>query len=602
MNALLWVAVLAPFAGSLVLALFGASMPRKFAGATGCVSVFISLVMAAILGWQFLEHGARPVLSARANWIDYPPLHVDFGLRLDLLSLAWLEIITFVGLLIHIYASQSMLHEEGYSRFFCYMNLFVGSMLTLVLADNLLLLYLGWEGVGLCSYLLIGFWYKGINNCDSARKAFVVTRVGDTALLIALFILFDQGRTLNIHALIVGAGAMSGSVAAITAFLILGGAVGKSAQLPLQTWLPDAMAGPTPVSALIHAATMVTAGIYIIARMAPLFLRSDSAMLAVAVVGAVTLLYAGLSALAQWDIKRVLAYSTISQIGYMFLAMGVGAWTAAVLHFVTHAFFKALLFLAAGVVIDAQGDEHDIRKMGGLARALPVTFWTFLIGGASLSALPFVTAGFYSKELILAHVAARPFGAEWMLVVGLIGSLITAAYTFRVVFLVFVGEQKMEVRKRPGGLMTFSLVVLAFFSITGFVGWRQLDFGRASEQIVVGISCAIVLLGIYTAYVYYSRRDLSEAVARSSFGRAAHDFVRLGFGFDWLYERMFVIPLKTMARTNRSDFVDSFFHGLAATARAGGYALSLLQTGRVRNYAAALVFGSIVITVILLLR
>ena len=602
MSTMLWIVVLAPFAGSLVLALFGASMRRYVVGAIGCMSIFISFAIAVVLGLQFIGDGSRLILSARVSWIDYPPLHVDFGLRLDTLSVAWMEIITFVGFLIHIYASQSMYDENDYSRFFCYMNLFVGSMLTLVLADNLLLLYLGWEGVGLCSYLLIGFWYKSLRNCDSARKAFVVTRVGDTALLIAMFILFAHGRTLNIHALMAGLHGMTGSLAVIVALLVLGGAVGKSAQMPLQTWLPDAMVGPTPVSALIHAATMVTAGVYIIARMSALFLRADAAMLAVAVVGAVTLLYAGFCALTQWDIKRVLAYSTMSQIGYMFVALGVGAWTAAVLHFVTHAFFKALLFLGAGVVIDAQSDEHDIRKMGGLARALPMTFWTFLIGAASLSALPFVTAGFYSKELILAHAGKPPFGAHWLLLVGLVGSLITAAYTFRVVFLVFFGAQKMEVTKQPGKLMTFSLVVLAVFSIVGFVGWRQLDFGNASEQMLIGISCGIVLLGVYLAYVYYRRPGLFEAVSRSHIAVTVHEFMTCGFGFDRLYELLFVNPLKAVARANRADFVDSFFNGLAKTARSGSYALSLLQTGRVRNYTAALVFGSIVVTALLLLR
>ena len=304
---------------------------------------------------------------------------------------------TFVGLLIHIYAAQSMYDEDNYNIFFCYMNLFVGSMLTLVLADNLLLLYLGWEGVGLCSYLLIGFWYKDLVNCNSARKAFVVTRIGDTALAIALFMLAWQYRTFDIQTIINGAPTVA---VTLVTLLILGGAVGKSAQMPLQTWLPDAMAGPTPVSALIHAATMVTAGVYLIARLGNLFTQSTVAMLAVAAVGTITLLYAGFSALTQRDIKRVLAYSTISQIGYMFLALGVGAWLPATFHFVMHAFFKALLFLSSGGVVDGQNHEHDIFKMGGLWRALPVAFWTFLIGAASLSALPFITAGFYSKEAI----------------------------------------------------------------------------------------------------------------------------------------------------------------------------------------------------------
>ena len=284
------------------------------------------------------------------------------------------------------------------------MNLFVGSMLVLVLADNLLLLYLGWEGVGLCSYLLIGFWYKDASNGLAARKAFIVTRVGDTAMLIGLFILFHTLGTLQIQDLMHRASAhwaVGSPYAIAAAALLLGGAVGKSAQLPLQTWLPDAMAGPTPTSALIHAATMVTAGVYLIARTHVLYTLAPQVQFAVAVVGAATLLLAGFSALTQPDIKRVLAYSTISQIGYMFLALGVGAWAAALFHLMVHAFFKALLFLAAGIVIDALHHEHNIFRMGGLRKELPIAFWTFLIGGCSLAGLPLVTAGFVSKDLIL---------------------------------------------------------------------------------------------------------------------------------------------------------------------------------------------------------
>lgn len=596
MSALLWVIVLSPFAGALVLALLGASLPKKLAGAVGCASVGIAWVCALILGWHFFPSGAAAIRTASVGWIDVGWLHVGIGLRLDALSLAWLGIVTFVGFLIHLYASQSMYDEDGYSRFFCYMNLFVGSMLTLVLADNLLLLYLGWEGVGLCSYLLIGFWYTDRVNCDSARKAFIVTRVGDTALAIALFMLARQYHTLDMQTILHSAPA---TAATLTAFLILGGAVGKSAQLPLQTWLPDAMAGPTPVSALIHAATMVTAGVYLIARLGGLFTQAPVAMLAVAVIGAVSLLYAGLSALAQRDIKRVLAYSTMSQIGYMFLALGVGAWTAAVFHFVTHAFFKALLFLSAGVVIDGQHHEHDIFKMGGLRRAMPLAFWTFLIGAASLSALPFVTAGFYSKEAILGAVG---IDNHWLLNAGLVGSLITAAYSFRVVFVVFFGEQKLDVTRQPGFLMKLVLVILSLLSIVGFIGWPKLDLHEGAERILVLISSALVLIGIYAAYVYFTRRGWSEAVAGSAAGRVLHRFFFLGWGFDWLYERLFVIPLKAIARANKADAIDDAFTGVALVARSGGYLCSLLQTGRVRNYAAALVFGALVVTLLVLLR
>src|SRR5690348_7380797 len=312
-------------------------------------------------------------------------------------------VITFVAFLIHLYSTEYMEGDVGYSRFFAYMNLFVASMVTLVLADNLLLLYLGWEGVGLCSYLLIGFWYTDPANGRAARKAFIVTRVGDTSMVIGLFLIFQRLGTLNIQDLMHRAAQqwpVGAAVAIATSALLLGGAVGKSAQLPLQTWLPDAMAGPTPTSALIHAATMVTAGVYLIARTNVLFALAPPVQLAVAVIGAATLLMAAFSALAQRDIKRVLAYSTISQIGYMLLALGLGAWSAAMFHFMTHAFFKALLFMAAGAVIQSLHHEQDMFRMGGLRRELPLTFWAFLIGGSALAGMPLVTAGFFSKDLI----------------------------------------------------------------------------------------------------------------------------------------------------------------------------------------------------------
>src|SRR5690348_10448897 len=338
-------------------------------------------------------------------------------------------VITFVAFLIHLYSTEYMEGDVGYSRFFAYMNLFVASMVTLVLADNLLLLYLGWEGVGLCSYLLIGFWYTDPANGRAARKAFIVTRVGDTSMVIGLFLIFQRLGTLNIQDLMHRAAQqwpVGAAVAIAVSALLLGGAVGKSAQLPLQTWLPDAMAGPTPTSALIHAATMVTAGVYLIARTHVLFSLAPPVMLAVAVIGAATLLLAGCSALTQRDIKRVLAYSTISQIGYMFLALGVGAWAAAIFHLMTHAFFKALLFLSAGVVIQRLGEEHDIFRMGGLRHRMPLAFWSFLAGSASLAALPILTAGFYSKDLILWAAWSDGFGGKWLWGGALLGAFLTA--------------------------------------------------------------------------------------------------------------------------------------------------------------------------------
>jgi NADH-quinone oxidoreductase subunit L len=429
-------------------------------------------------------------------------------------------VVTFVGFLIHIYSAEFMIEDEGYSRFFAYMNLFVASMITLLLANNLLLLYLGWEGVGLCSYLLIGFWYRDPANGRAARKAFIVTRVGDTAMSLGLFMLFTRLGTLQIQDLMQRASEQwpTGSTyAVIAALLLLGGAVGKSAQLPLQVWLPDAMAGPTPTSALIHAATMVTAGVYLIARTHVLFSLAPAAQFAVAVVGAGTLLLAGFSALTQHDIKRVLAYSTISQIGYMFLALGVGAWQAAIFHFMTHACFKALLFLGAGVIINALDDEHSIFRMGGLRKELPVAFWTFLIAGCSLAGLPFITAGFFSKDLIIWETLSAERGHPGLWIAGMVGALLTSLYTFRLIFRVFFGPLGTPVTKRPGYAMTVPLLVLAFLSIVaGYLKQPLLDFlhsvlpptieaptGALTEIHSEAMAALVFLIGLYFAYLFH---------------------------------------------------------------------------------------------------
>ncbi len=625
MEQLLWIVVISPFVGALVLAVFGGYMPKKMAGTIGCASVGASWIAAMVLS-AIVRRGALD--SVLYEWMGVGGLRITIDLRLDALSMVMVGVITFVGFLIHLYAAQSMYDEDGYSRFFAYMNLFVGSMLTLVLAGNLVLLYLGWEGVGLCSYLLIGFWYRDSNNGNAAQKAFIVTRVGDTALAIGLFLIFVRIGSLDIRTITDiarGAWTPGGPVIATIAILIIGGAIGKSAQLPLQTWLPDAMAGPTPVSALIHAATMVTAGVYLIARLHVIFEMSQMAMMVVAVIGAATLVYAGFSALTQRDIKRVLAYSTISQIGYMFLALGVGAWTAAMFHFMTHASFKALLFLSAGIVIDALHHEHDMFRMGGLRNRLPVAYWTFLIGAASLSALPLVTAGFYSKDAILYAAWASESGGTALWAAGIVGALITAAYSFRAVFLTFHGEPKTEVTKPPGSLMELVVIVLAFLALTtGFVGvpralggfepFEELMHsvfpglqlvparsGTSVQALLMAISSAVALLGLWMAYIHFRKPALSEAVGRSPVGRATHRFLFVGWGFDWLYDRAFVRPFKAIAFANRADFVDKLYAGLALTAAYLNRALAFAQTGRTRHYATAVVLGAVVLGAIMLL-
>jgi NADH-quinone oxidoreductase subunit L len=623
---LLWVIPVLPFAGFLVLALIGPRLSRIGVASIGVGSIGLSTLVALLVGGRFIASPPMGHAYVQTLWTwmrvgDFTP---GITLYLDALSLVMMLVVTFVGFLIHLYSSEFMRHDEGYSRFFAYMNLFVGSMLTLVLADNLLLLYLGWEGVGLCSYLLIGFWYTDPANGRAARKAFIVTRIGDTAMAIGLFLLFNHLGTLQIQELMQRASQTwppGSGLAVAAAALLLGGALGKSAQLPLQTWLPDAMAGPTPVSALIHAATMVTAGVYLIARTHVLFTLAPAVQSTVAVIGAATLLLAGFSALTQWDIKRVLAYSTISQIGYMFLALGVGAWSAAIFHFMTHAFFKALLFLGAGVVIQVLHEEHDMFRMGGLRKALPLTFWTFLIASASLAALPLVTAGFYSKDLILWEAWSAPAGSPWLWAAGLAGALLTAMYTFRMVFLTFFGPPKAQVRRKPGLSMQMPLVVLAVLSVVGgfvqlpgpwgdvplFSGFLQSALSVASsvsgegstELALQFIAAAASLLGICLAYVLFLRYPQSpDNLLRTPWGAALHRYWFAGWGFDWLYDRCLVQPYVWLARADANDVIDPIYDGIAWLTQIGYHDLSRTQTGQVRRYAMGIAIGAVIIIAI----
>jgi NADH-quinone oxidoreductase subunit L len=533
-------------------------------------------------------------------------------------------VVTFVAFLIHLYSTEFMIDDDGYSRFFAYMNLFVASMLMLVLGGNLLLLYLGWEGVGLCSYLLIGFWYSDPANGAAAQKAFIVTRIGDTAMAIGLFLLVTKLGTLDIQTLMrraAEAWQVGSALPIAAAALLLAGALGKSAQLPLQTWLPDAMAGPTPVSALIHAATMVTAGVYLIARMHGLFVLAPPVLTAVAVIGAATLLVAGVSALMQRDIKRVLAYSTISQIGYMFLALGVGAWTAAMFHFMTHALFKSLLFLGAGAIIMSLHHEHDIFKMGGLRRKLPVTFWTFLVASASLAGFPLVTAGFYSKDLILWNAWSSSRGSPWLWAAGLAGAFLTGIYIFRLVFTVFYGEEHGHMEKSPGLRIHIPLVVLAVLAVVaGFVEAPEFLGGKpwfsgfmetalpspvkspvvsGSETLFEFAAGVVALAAIGLAYILFLRaRLMVQRLGLSTTGRLAARYFFVGWGFDWLYDRVLIRPFIRLCGFAKDDFIDRVYGGIAFAIRLFHHALSSTETGRVRWYAAGIVFGAVVLVAI----
>lgn len=623
MNLLLALIPILPFLGFLMLVLSGGKLSRKMIALIGTGSVGISALLTLIIGITFLKDlvSGQILVVKLWEWLNIGGLMVDFAFRLDALSFIFLFVITFVSFLIHVYSVEFMAEDDGYSRFFAYMNLFVSSMLILVLADNLLLLYLGWEGVGLCSYLLIGFWYKNPENGYAARKAFIVTRIGDTAMIVGLFLLFINLGTLNIDELMSKAALnwQSGSPLAFwAALLLLGGAVGKSAQLPLQTWLPDAMAGPSPVSALIHAATMVTAGVYLIARTHVIFMLAPSIMAAVAIIGVVTLLLAGFSALAQHDLKRVLAYSTISQIGYMFLALGVGAWSAAIFHFMVHAFFKALLFLSGGAVIQLLNEEHDIYKMGGLRKKMPVIFWTFLIGSASLAALPLITAGFYSKDAILWFAWSSEMGSSWLWFGGALGALITSIYTFRLVFLTFYGETKTEPIKQSGKLINIPLIILAVLSLVagfielpdsiGNIHWvsnlmnsllpKVLPAPEVGSEILFQLMAAVLSIsGIYIAYLlYYKKSALAETFSKSLLNKFFHH----GWEFDRIYDILFVRPVVWLSEIDKNDFIDLFNKGIARIVFIVNDFLSTTQNGKLRWYIMALAFGTVFILTVLM--
>ncbi|MCD6374120.1 MAG: NADH-quinone oxidoreductase subunit L [Caldisericaceae bacterium] len=627
---LLWLVPTFPFLGFLILAIFGKKIGKKLSAVVGVGSIGLSALITILIGIQFLTNPpeGHAFVQTLWTWIAADDFKVNIAFHLDALSMVFAFVVTFVGFWIHLYSTEYMADDEGFSRFFAYMNLFVGAMLMLVMGDNLLLLYLGWEGVGLCSYLLIGFWYRDPANGYAARKAFIVTRVGDAAMAVGLFMLFYSFKSLNIQEILSVAPHVwspGNKLAVASTLLLLGGAVGKSAQLPLQVWLPDAMAGPTPTSALIHAATMVTAGVYLIARMNGIYLLAPLSMTAVAIVGAATLLVAGFAGMAQTDIKRVLAYSTVSQIGYMFLALGVGAWSAGVFHFMIHAFFKALLFLAAGAIILAQHHEQNMFKMGGLAKALPVTFWTFLIGSASLAALPLITAGFYSKDAIIWYAWSGPNGSIYLWMAAVFGAMVTAFYTFRMVFVTFFGEQKMEISHYPTWRVHIPLIALAFFALFG--GFIELpgtlghltlfsDFMKSALPVVEGghhevsleifsqvLTAVLALVSIFVAYyLYLKNMQIVTNFTSTKFGHGLQQFLLSGLGFDWLYERLFIRPYVWLSRTNKRDFIDFFYVFLPWLARQFHYLFKYTQTGKVRRYVVGIVFGVLVsITIVVIL-
>jgi NADH-quinone oxidoreductase subunit L len=598
-----------PLIGFLLLSFSRGRFSENLSALIGVGSIGLSAIVAAYVIWQFNvappEGGVYTQLLWR--WMSVDGFEPNFTLYLDGLSITMLGVVVGVGFLIHLFASWYMRGEEGYSRFFAYTNLFIASMLFLVLGDNLLFIYFGWEGVGLCSYLLIGFYYSNRDNGNAALKAFIVTRIGDVFMAIGLFILFQQLGTLNIQELLVRAPQhfKAGDFWIVLATLmLLGGAVGKSAQLPLQTWLADAMAGPTPVSALIHAATMVTAGVYLIARTHGLFALAPDILHLVGIVGGVTLVLAGFAALVQTDIKRILAYSTMSQIGYMFLALGVGAWDAAIFHLMIHAFFKALLFLASGSVILACHHEQNIFKMGGLWKKIPLAYASFIVGGAALAALPVITAGFYSKDEILWEAFAS--GHTGLLYAGLLGAFMTSLYTFRLIFITFHGEPKTDAHAGHGVAHWLPLSVLIVLST--FIGaWIHPPLagvlpesvghagGEAKHSLEI-TSGAIALAGILlAALLFLGKRTLATSIANSGLGRALSAWWFAAWGFDWLYDKLFVKPYLAISHLLRKDPIDQTIGLIPQLVKGGNGGMSRTETGLLRWYALSMAAGAVLV-------
>jgi NADH-quinone oxidoreductase subunit L len=621
---------LLPLVGFLINGLGFPHIPKSLAGIIGTLAVLGSFILSLLTFNAFLAAGSQPLIVPLFDWITVGSLNIPFSFQIDQLSLLMLLIVTGVGALIHIYSMGYMHHDSGFGKFFAYLNLFLFFMLLLVLGSNYVVMFIGWEGVGLCSYLLIGFWNKNTNYNNAARKAFIMNRVGDLGFLLGIFTIIATFGTVEYLEVFEKAASFAIGdpvIIAITAFLFIG-AMGKSAQIPLFTWLPDAMAGPTPVSALIHAATMVTAGIYMVIRSNVLYSLAPSTLEIVGIIGAATALFAASIGLLQNDIKKVLAYSTVSQLGYMFMGLGAMAYSASMFHVITHAFFKALLFLGAGSVIHAMSDEQDIRSMGGLRKKLPVTFITFFIATWAISGLP-PFSGFFSKDEILAHVFEHN---KILWVIGVLGSVMTSFYMFRLLFLTFFGtfrgthEQEHHLHESPAS-MTIPLIILAVLSAVGgaigipealhgshqlaafmsplFEAARQVNpeaflptaLSHAEEYMLMGISVAAAAISGIAAYVMYVQKSVVPA-PDSEEKSALEKVVYNKYYVDELYDNLFVKSTKTLSNAFYSFgefFVDLFVNGAARLIRFLASLLRKTQTGSTGDYVFAMVLGIVVI-------
>jgi NADH-quinone oxidoreductase subunit L len=642
-NQYLWLIPLLPFAGFLLNGTLGRKLPR--AAVTGIALLFTAIPAALVAWiWSGVLAGATPLSVVSAPWITITGFTVNFAFTVDHLTAIMLGVVTGVGFLIHLYSAGYMAHEDGYWRFFAYLNLFMFFMLVLVLSSSFLLLFVGWEGVGLASYLLIGFYFKKDSAANAGKKAFVVNRIGDFGFLLAMFLIIAHFGSLDFSTVFARAAALGTTGGFITTIclLLVVGAAGKSAQIPLYVWLPDAMEGPTPVSALIHAATMVTAGIYMVARCHVLFNLSAAALTVVAIVGAATAIFAACIGIVQTDIKRVLAYSTVSQLGYMFLACGVGAYSAAIFHLMTHAFFKALLFLAAGSVIHALSGEQDMRKMGALRKRIPITFYTMTAGVIAIAGIwPF--AGFFSKDEILyqAFTSTNPVG-KLVWAVGLITAGMTSFYMFRLWFKTFFGESHVDEHSHGhddhGGhshgvhespwIMLFPLVILAILSFVG--GWvgnpealgghneighflapvfssdlaEAAEGSHGTELILAGVSLLTAGLGFLVAlYLYVLKPGTSTKLATSF--KPIYTLFENKFYVDEFYAAFIVTPIMMVSRLLLAGLVDQgVVNGVPAATSAGvrglGGLTRKMQSGNIRSYAGWLALGAAAVLVFMI--
>jgi NADH-quinone oxidoreductase subunit L len=610
-----------PLIGFLINGFFGKKLSKSVSGGIACVSVLASFIVSVLVFMELHHATDKSQVVEIFSWINSDSLKIPFSFLVDPLSTWFLLIITGIGFLIHVYSTGYMHEDEGFSRFFTYLNLFVFFMLLLVLGNNYLVMFVGWEGVGLCSYLLIGFWFKNNSYNKAANKAFVMNRIGDLGFLLGIFLIFTTFGSITFSEVFGKASAASTGTVTAIALLLFIGAMGKSAQIPLYTWLPDAMAGPTPVSALIHAATMVTAGIYMVVRSNIFYSLSTTASEFVAIIGAITALFAATIGLLQTDIKKVLAYSTVSQLGLMFLALGVGAYSSAVFHVTTHAFFKALLFLGAGSVIHAMGGEQDIRKMGGLKKALPITFMTMFLGTIAISGLP-PFSGFFSKDEILAHVYEHS-PALWF--VGVLTSMLTAFYMFRMMFLTFWGsfrgthEQKHHLHESPKSI-TIPLIVLAVLSVGGgllglpeFWGFNNyigehLDsviirknpsiMAHDTEWMLMGLAVISAVAVIYFAYQMFMKNGVLPVENEKQL-KPWQKVVYNKYYVDEFYDAIIRKPVDGISKAFHKFFdiqlIDGIVNGVGSAVNWISGLVRKVQTGHIGFYIMAMVLGVIVI-------